>query len=272
MVTAVSVLIGLPFVLTGLAFAFAGRDIHHKLISIFGFILGFSTVIIGFLPLFTEAWISGAWLGFLARSIVALIIAGLFGLLGVHWAWFVYRFSIEFPGGVAGAFLAVLLVRPVEGIDWLVLLGAFALGGHIAWRLHEMFLVINTSWLGSLLVGIGIAWTRLPSLPIIRTPGRLLTDPIEVLEATIAMIELVSFVVVIVFLLGLLVQSSEISVLGMLDNLLRGLPSPSLDGSISARRSVKEEDESRTVQKSQSTQQSVAPTSEPDDDSGFYEK
>jgi hypothetical protein len=272
MVTAVSVLIGLPFVLTGFAFAFAGRDIHHKLITIFGFVVGFSTALLGFLPLFTEAWISGAWFGFLARLIVALLIAGLFGFLGIHWAWFIYRFSIEFPGGVAGAFLAVLFVGPVEGVDWLVLLGAFALGGHIAWRLHEIFLVINTSWLGSILVGVGIAWTRLPSLPIVQTPGRLLAAPIETLEATIAMVELVAFVVMVVFLLGLLVQWSEISVFGMLGDPLTGFPGLPLGKSRHTRRSVTEENESQTVQKAQSTQQSVAPTSEPDDDSGFYRK
>jgi hypothetical protein len=271
-VTVASVLIGLPFVLIGLTFAFAGRDIHHKLISTFGFVVGFSTVIIGFSPLLTEAWISGAWLGFLGRLILALIIAGLFGLLGIHWAWFVYRFSITFPGGVAGAFLAVLLVRPVEGIDWLILLGAFVLGGHIAWRLHEMFLVINTSWLGSILVGVGIVWTRLPSLPIVQTPGRLLTDPIGVLEATIAMLGLVAFVIMVVFVLGLLVQWSEISVLSALSGFFGIFPSLPLESSIPTRPSVTEEDESRTVQKAQTTQESVAPTSEPDDESGFYEK
>jgi len=271
MVSVVSVLIGLPFVLIGLTFAFAGRDIHHKLISIFGFVFGFSTVIIGFSPLLTEAWISGTWLGFLGR-LTAVIIAGLFGFFGIHLAWIVYRFSITFPGGVAGAFLAVLLIGPIEGLDWVILLAAFALGGQIAWRLHEMFLVINTSWLGSVLVGVGIVWTRLPSLPIVRTPSRLLTDPIRVLEATVVTLGPVAFVVASVFVLGLLVQWSEISVFGVLSSFSGLVPRLPLKSSITARRSVTEDNESRTVEKAQTTQQSVAPSSEPDDESGFYEK
>lgn len=272
MVSVIGVLIGLPFVLIGLTFAFAGRDIHHKLISTFGFVIGFSTAVIGFAPLLTEAWISGTWLEFLGRLIIALIIAGLFGFLGVHWAWFVYRFSIMFPGGVAGAFLAVILLRPIEGVDWIILLAAFALGGQVAWRLHEIFLVINTSWLGSVLVGAGIVWTRLPSLPIVRTPGRLLIDPIGVLEATIAALGLAAVVVVGVFVLGILVQWSEISVLGVLSGFLGLVPRLPLKSRLSARRSVTEDDDSRTAKKARTTQQSVAPSSDPDDESGFYEK
>jgi len=272
MASVISVLIGLPFVFIGLIFAFAGRDIHHELISIFGFVVGFSTAIIGFLSPLTAAWISGAWLKFLGMLIVALIIAGLFGFLGIHWAWFVYRFSITFPGGVAGAFLAVLLIGPIERLDWVILLAAFALGGQVAWRLHEMFLVINTSWLGSVLVGVGIVWTRLPSLPIVRTPSRLLIDPIRVLEATVTALGPVAFVVATVFVLGLLVQWSEISVFGVLSSFSGLVPIPPLKSSITARRSVTEDNESRTVEKAQTTQQSVAPSSEPDDESGFYEK
>jgi hypothetical protein len=105
-----------------------------------------------------------------------------------------------------------------------------------------------------------------------QTPGRLLTAPIETLEATIAMVELVAFVVMVVFLLGLLVQWSEISVFGMLSDPLKGFPGLPLGKSRHTRRSITEENESQTVQKAQSTQQSVAPTSEPDDDSGFYRK
>lgn len=270
--TGLSVLIGLPFVVLGLVFAFAGRDIYHTFVSLFGFTVGFSTAVIGFSPLLIEAWVSGSWLALLSRLIAVLVVGGLLGVIGIHWAWFVYRFLIEFPGAVAGAFLAVLFVVPIEGIDWLIVFGAFVLGGHFAWRLHEVFLVINTSWLGSVLVGIGIAWTSLSSLPIVRAPGRLLTNPLEVIAATVAMIQLVAVVVAVVFACGLLVQWSDVPVLGFLSSLLGIVPVPSPGGLAPSGRSATEESDSRTVRKARNTQESVAPNSEPDDDSGFYEK
>lgn len=272
MATIIAAVIGLPFVLVGLVFAFAGRDIHHKLVTIFGFTIGFTTAILGFSFLLAEAAASDAWVQFVARLAFVLVIATLFGYVGIYWTWFVYRFIIQFPGAVTGAFLAVLILGPIEGFDWLFIVGAFVLGGHIAWRLHEIFLAINTAWIGSLLVGVGIAWTRLPTLPIVREPSQLLTNPLGVVTATVALIELTAVVVVVVFVSGLAVQWSDISVLGICSTTLRSLPGFPRERMAPSRQSATEENDSRTVQKSRTTRESVAPSSDPDDESGFYEK
>lgn len=268
MVSVVDLLVSIPLVGIGLIFALFGRDLYHSMIRLFGFLSGFATAILVSAPWLIEGWATGGFGAAAVRLVLAVGVAVLFGFIGMHVAWFVYRLTIQFPGMVAGLAVAAIVFAPLAGIDFVFLLIAASVGGWLAWQLHELLLVVNTALVGGVLVGVGVAGSQLWALPVVRTPGRLLADPVGVLQASLAVAQLFVITVVVVFCLGLLVQWGLLP----LGGLSGALPSPSAiipsgpDGSEQA------EPEQRTVTKGRRPTDSATPTDTPDDTSGFYEK
>lgn len=268
MVSVVDLLVSIPLIGIGLILAFAGRDIYHSMIRLFGFLSGFATTVLVSTPWLVEGWASQGLAAVVVRLGLAVAVAMLFGFIGMHVAWFVYRLTIQLPGMVAGLAVAALVFAPLEGLDLLFLLIAAWIGGWLAWQLHELLLVVNTALLGGVLVGVGVAGSRLWALPVVRRPGRLLSDPVGVLEASLAVAEIFVITSIVVFCLGLVVQWGILS----LGGLTAGLPSMSSLVPTGGDGDEPAEESRRTVTKGRRATESATPTESPDDESGFYEK
>jgi hypothetical protein len=166
-----------------------------------------------------------------------------------------------------------------------------SLGAYVAWKLHELLLILNTAFMGGVLVGIGVAGERLTELPVVQRPGLLLREPVAVLLQSVAVVELAAVTALVVFCGGAIAQWRDVSVLGYLavpldraiaaaGNLFgtaTSVPLPDRGRSATERteprkRTDRRETESPATRKDRPTTESQVPAEPPEDDTGFYTK
>lgn len=284
-----SLVVTLPLILFGLAFAFAGRDLHHLVVSAFGFLVGFGGFMLGWGgAAVMNAWNQGAFARLIGQLILGLIIATIIGYIMIHITWVIYRLIIMFPGYVVGGFIGVSILAPLDGVvDVLLLLILAGLGGTVAWILHEALLVLNTAFLGGFLVGIGVAGEGISQLPVVQQPGRLLVEPVVVFQQSLAVGQTFVTTVVVIFILGSLSQYGILPIgfvfdwMGRLLTIgsskltrLGGIPSGRLKQSHETRQKTRTARTPTTPnsRKSRPPEESTVPSESPDDSSGFYNK
>lgn len=207
MVAFESLLITVPLIGVGLLIALAGRALHHLVVSVTGFMIGFLGVMIAYgVPRVSVEWWEGDLLGFLFVALLAVGIALVVGYITLMVAWMAYMFAVMLPGWIGGGAAGLALMAPIEGIDVIVVFVFAILGGMLMWALHEFLLVVSTALLGGIIVAVGITGAQLMRLPVVQQPGRLLQDPMAVLSNTLGSAELFGLTVIVVFLLGVVVQ------------------------------------------------------------------
>jgi hypothetical protein len=263
-----SFIITVPLIVFGLVLAVAGRDIHHTAITALGFIVGFGGISAGYFgPTIATHWQRGDMAGLAGRVVVALVIAVVVGYVTIHLTWSVYRFVVVLPGFFAGGVVGSALMAPVQGtVDYVVILVLAAIGAELLWRLHELFLTVSTAFLGGFLVSAGIAGEAVLDLPMIQQPRLFLADPLALLRESLAVAEVAVVIGLLVFVVGVGIQSRDASPLAVVGN----LPVPSRGSSSSG------ESFSPTSSSKSGTPSSSSSATDTDEtatsESGFYEK
>lgn len=258
-------LISAILILVGLVIAVAGRDLHHAVIAITGFLVGFFIIAgVYIAPGALSAWESEDMVSLVLTLGIGLILAVVVGYIGMQLAWIIYKLLIQLPGFIAGGIIGVVIFSPLEqSLDFIFVFALAAIGAIIVWKLHNIFIVIHTALFGGTLVGLGLSGIQINQLPIVQTPMKLLESPIDILWSSITVSRVFAATTLLVFLGGMALQFNDRFILpglGILpDNIIEG-PTPE--------ESTSSESSQPTPQSQQRDQQS----DQSESDSGFYTK